>query len=301
MSAPTREARHEAETGSGWYAWLARTGLVAKGISFGIMAVLAVKLAFGNGGKATSRQGALQTVSQESFGKLLLILLAVGFAAYALWRFVQAFAEREDDEGEAKGDAKKWGKRTGYVGRGLIYAGLTFTTIKILTGSGGQQSQNRQARKTAAAILDWPGGRWIVGVVGLCIVGAGLWNAYRGIAKKFEDRWRTTEMSETARRWGARAGVLGHLARAVVFTLVGVFVVKAAADYDPNKAIGLDGALQKLVNQAYGSWLLGITAAGLFAYAVFCLVDARYRDVSMNGGGSRDVSRQRRRRYVAAA
>src|SRR6266511_2648824 len=246
MSAPTREARHEAETGSGWYAWLARTGLVAKGISFGIMAVLAVKLAFGNGGKATSRQGALQTVSQESFGKLLLILLAVGFAAYALWRFVQAFAEREDDEGEAKGDAKKWGKRTGYVGRGLIYAGLTFTTIKILTGSGGQQSQNRQARKTAAAILDWPGGRWIVGVVGL-------------------------------------------------------FLVKAAADYDPKKAIGLDGALQKLVNHAYGSWLLGITAAGLFAYAVFCLVDARYRDVSMNGGGSRDVSRQRRRRYVAAA
>jgi hypothetical protein len=276
-------ARERAETGSGWYAWLARGGLVAKGVSFAIVGVLAIEVALGTGGKATSRQGALQSLAHHWWGKLLLVLLAIGFAGYAIWRFVEAFAERDDDGGET-GKAKKWGKRAGYVGRGLIYAGLTFTTVKILLGSGQGQSQNQQAHKTTAAILDWPGGRWIVGAAGLCVIGAGLWNLYRGISETFKDKWRTGEMSETERKWGGRAGLAGHLARAVVFSLMGIFVIKAAVDYNPNDAIGLDGALQKLVHTGYGPYLLGLTAAGLICYALYCLVDARYRDVSTQRG-----------------
>jgi hypothetical protein len=271
----------DAARGTGWYGFLARLGLVAKGVSFGIVGVLALKLAFGNGGEATSRQGALHTLAGHAYGKVLLIALAIGFAAYALWRFVQAFAEREDpSKGEAEGEAKKWGKRAGYVGRGVIYAGLTFSTVKILAGSGAQQSQNAKAHKTTAVVLSWPGGTWLVGLAGAAIIGVGLWNAYRGVTKKFEDKWRTGQMSETARRWGGRAGVAGHLARAVVFGLIGIFAIKAALDYNPNDAIGLDGALQKLVNRSYGPYLLGLTAAGLICYAIYCLVDARYRDVS---------------------
>jgi hypothetical protein len=285
---PGAEAQQKAESGSGWYAWLARVGLVAKGISFGIVGVLAVAVAVGAGGKATSRQGALQELAQHTLGKVLLILLAIGFAAYAVWRFVQAFAEK-DDEGGEKGAAKKWGKRAGYVGRGLIYAGLTYTTCKLLVGAGGQQSQNEKAHNTTAAVLDWPAGRWIVGIAGICIIGAGLWNAYRGVTSKFEDKWRTGEMSETERKWGKRAGVAGHLARAIVFGLIGVFVTKAAIDYNPNDAIGFDGALQKLASSSYGPYLLGLTAAGLVCYGLYCLVDARYRDVSTNGSPSGDA------------
>jgi Domain of Unknown Function (DUF1206) len=280
-----REVREKAETGSGWYAWLARGGLLAKGASFAVVAVLAIGVAAGTRGKTTSRQGALQTLAQHGWGKVLLVLLAVGFAGYAIWRFVQAFAEREDEAGE-KAAAKKWAKRAGYIGRGLIYAGLTFTTAKILAGAGGQQSQNEKASKTTAAVLDWPGGRWIVGIVGLCIIGVGLWNFYRGIARKFEDKWRTGEMSAAERKWGGRAGVAGHLARAVVFTLVGIFVTKAAIDFKPSDAIGLDGALQKLADASYGPYVLGLTAAGLLCYGLYCLVDARYRDVSTNRGAN---------------
>ena len=282
---PARNARENAERGRGWYAWLARIGLVAKGVSYGIVGVLALELALGNGGKATSRQGALATIADESLGKVLLVVLALGFAAYATWRFVQAFAEREDDDG-AKGEAKLWGKRAGYIGRGLIYAGLTFTTIKLLTGSSGGQSQNEQARESTATVLDWPAGRWLVGLTGVAVIGAGAWNLYRGLTRKFEKRWRTGQMSETERRWGGRAGLAGHVARGVVFGLIGVFLTKAAIDYDPNDAIGLDGALQKLVDRPYGPYLLGLTAIGLICYGVYCLVDARYRDVSVGGGGS---------------
>jgi hypothetical protein len=277
MSTPTIErplqrAEAKADRGTGWYAVLARVGLVAKGISFGIVGVLALKLALGDGGQATSRQGALQQLAGTTFGTVLLILLAFGFAAYAIWRFVQAVAEKPAREDSA---AKAWAKRAGYVGRGLIYAGLTFSAVKILVGAGQQQSQNGKAHQTTATVLSWPGGTWIVGIAGLVIVGVGLWNLYRGISRKFEDRW--TRGYST---WGSRAGVVGHCARFVVFGLIGVFAVRAAIDYDPKAAIGLDGALQKLAHASYGPYLLGLTAAGLVAYGVFCLVDARYRDVT---------------------
>jgi hypothetical protein len=278
---PVQRARAEAQSGRGWYAVLARTGLVAKGVSYGIVGILAIKLALGAGGKATSRAGALHTLAGHAFGKVMLALLAIGFAAYAIWRFVQAVAEREDaGDGEAKGAAKKWGKRAGYIGRGLIYAGLTASTVKILFGSGGGQSQTGKAHKTTAVVLSWPAGTWLVGIAGAVIVGVGLWNLYRGLARKFEDRWRTGEMGEEARTWGARAGLVGHVARAVVFSLIGIFLVKAAIDYNPKDAIGLDGALRKLADASYGPYLLGLTAAGLVAYGLYCFVDARYRDVS---------------------
>jgi hypothetical protein len=270
---PADEAQRRGRSGSGWYAWLARAGLVAKGVSFGIVAVLAIKLAVGHGGKATSREGALHELAGESFGKVVLALLVVGFAAYALWRFVEAWAAPGDD-------AKKWAKRAGSVGRGMIYAALAYSAAKLLAGAGGSASQNERARETAETLFSWPAGTWLVGIAGAVVIGVGLWNLYRGLALKFEDRWRTGEMGATARRWAGRVGAVGHVARAVVFGLIGVFVVKAALEYDPKEAIGLDGALQKLASAEYGPYLLGLTAAGLLAYGLYCLVDARYRDVS---------------------
>jgi len=279
-SKPAQEVRQKADSGSGWYEWLARIGLVAKGISYVILGVLAIGVALGKGGATTSRSGALAELAQHPFGKLLLIVLAIGFACYALWRIVQAFAERAEDP-DAEGEAKKWATRAGYLGRAAIYAGLAYASVKILVGSQGQESQNKQARQHTAEVLSWPAGRWLVVAAGLVIIGAGLWNLYRGVTQKFADKWRGG-MGRTAKKWGAWIGTIGHIARAVVFVLIGLFITKAAIDYDPKEAIGLDGALQKLAQQSYGSWLLGITAAGLIAYGVYCLFDAWYRDVSAN-------------------
>jgi hypothetical protein len=270
---PAQEARQRGRSGSGWYAWLARAGLVAKGVSFGIVGVLAIKLAAGHGGKATSRQGALHTLAGETFGRVVLVLLVVGFASYAIWRFVEAWAAPGED-------AKKWAKRLGSIGRGAIYASLAYSTAKLLAGAGGGSSQNERARQTTATALSWPAGTWLVGLAGAVVIGVGLWNLYRGLSGKFEDKWRTGEMGATARTWGGRVGTVGHVARGVVFGLIGVFVIRAAVQYDPKEAIGLDGALQKLASAAYGPYLLGLTAAGLIAYGLYCLVDARYRDVS---------------------
>jgi hypothetical protein len=277
---PGKEVRRDAERGTGWYAWVARGGLVAKGLSYAVVGAIAIQVAVGERGRATSREGALATIAEGGLGKVLLALLAVGFAAYALWRFVSAYAEREDDD-DASDKAKNWGKRAGYVGRGLIYAALTYSAVKIVAGSGPGQSQSREAKTTTAGVFDWPGGRWLIGLIGLAIIGAGVWNAFRGVTKKFEEKWRTGEMSRTERRWGGRVGMAGHLARGVVFTLIGIFLTRAALEYDAREAIGLDGALQKLAQASYGPVLLGVTAVGLICYGLYCLVDARYRDVSV--------------------
>ena len=266
--------RTAARSGDGWYEALARIGLVAKGVSYGLVGVLAIGVATGVGGKATSRNGALKDLAGSGLGSVVLVLLAAGFACYALWRFVQAATVSEDDE------KKLWGKRVAYAGRGLIYASLAFSALKILAGAGGGQSQNGKAHKTTAVVLSWPGGTWLVGIAGAVIIGVGAWNAYRGLTRKFEDKW-THGMSATAKTWAGRAGVVGHLARALVFALIGIFAIKAAADYNPQDAVGLDGALQKLAHQSYGPYLLGLTAAGLVAYAIYCFADARYRDVSV--------------------
>jgi hypothetical protein len=258
-------------TRPGWIEPLGRAGLVAKGVSYGLVAVLALELALGEGGRATSRQGALATIATHGWGKALLLLLALGFAAYALWRLAETVWPDSDD-----GGAKALAQRAGALGRAAIYAGLTYGALKIAFGSQ-QESQTAQAHKATAEVLGWPGGTWLVGLAGACFVAAGAYNAYRGVTKRFTKRWERT--SGEIPTWGERAGVAGLLARGVVFGLVGAFFIKAAADYDPREAVGLDGALQKLAHQAYGEALLGVTAAGLLAYGVFCLVEARYRRI----------------------
>ena len=274
MTSEARAAAGEVRD-SPWVSALGRFGWLAVGGSFALVGVLALKLAFGEGGSATSREGALARIASESFGKVLLILLAIGFAGYALWRFVEALLDRSNEGDRPKGLAK----RAKSLGIGVVYAGLTFTAIKILAGSGASTSQNREARKTTAEILSWPKGTWIVGFAGLCLIAAGLTNGYRGVTQKFAESWKTGEMSTAARTWAIRIGTVGWLARMVVFGLIGVFLIKAAVEYDPQDAIGLDGALQKLAQQSYGSWLLGLVAVGLIAYALYCLVEARFGDV----------------------
>lgn len=128
-------------------------------------------------------------------------------------------------------------------------------------------------------MFGWPAGRWLVGAVAVAIAVAALWNLYRGVSGRYKKQLKTGEMSAVELRWTSRIAVVGLLARAVVFGIVSWFFSKAAADYDPKQARGLDGALRKLAHEPYGEWLLAIVAAGLFAYGLFCVIQARYREV----------------------
>ena len=258
---------------SRWIERSARFGLATKGISYLLVAILALKVAVGGGGETEDRQGALQTVADEPFGWALIALVALGFGCYAIWRFVQGVFDR-DDEGD---DPKGLAKRAADLGKGILYAALAVAAISILAGSsaGGSQEEGR----ATAVVLDWPLGRWLVGLAGAAIIGAGILNAYRALSGSFRDELREEAMHGSARPWYIAFGVIGHLARAVVFGMIGFFLLRAAWEYDPDETIGLDEALRKLAGESYGVFLLCAVALGLAAYGLFCLVQARYRDV----------------------
>jgi hypothetical protein len=271
-----RRAARRAGRGD-WVERAGRLGLVAKGVSYALIGILALQIPLGHGGKTTDRQGVLRQLASESWGPAALIALAVGFAGYALWRICDGLFDRRDEGDDASGLAK----RAKALGVGALYVASAVAAVSLVvssrpsSSSGGSGDESRET----ARVLDWPAGRWIVLAVALGFLGAGLYNVYRGVTRKFRERLKRHEMGRGVERGAVASGVAGHVARGVVFSLVGVFLAKAAIEYDPAEAIGIDGALRKLVEQPAGPLLLGAVAAGLVAYALYCLVEARYRRI----------------------
>jgi hypothetical protein len=259
-----------ADARSPWVARAARLGMTASGVLYLTVAWLAVQVADEAETAAADSGGALRTIAAAPFGRVALSVLAAGFAGYALWRFlVAALGEKVESSEDVT-----WAKRLWYVARGLVYLALCVSTVSILFGA---DEQGSQERRSAAEALSWPGGRWLVGGVGLAVIGYGLGSAVRGLLRKFEKDLRTHEMSRGAREWLCRIGQVGWIGRGAVFALVGAFLVQAALERDAKESKGLDGALQEVATQPYGRYLLGAAAVGLAAYGAFQLVRARYR------------------------
>ncbi len=250
--------------------WLARAGLVARGAVYLVIGVLALKLALGDGGKATNQQGALQTVAHQSFGKTLLILLAIGLAGYSLWRLTRAVVGHGAEQRDSGAD------RVAALASGIAYGLLCVTALKILTDSA---TGSGTPKEPTAGVLGWSGGTALVAIAGAVLIGVAAYQAYKGLAKKFLEDAKTGEMSPGVRKGYTALGVFGHVARAVIFALIGYGMIKAAIDYNPQEAIGLDGALRQLADASYGPALLGFVAAGLAGFALYSMADARYRKV----------------------
>ena len=273
MSVGTLTAKGRRASRSPWVERLGRAGLVAKGVLYGVIGILAIKVALGARGEHADREGALRAIAAQPLGTLLLSVLAVGFAGYAAWRLAQGLFDR-DSEGEG---AKGLAKRAGAIGKAVLYGALCALTIAKIAGAGGSDSGNED--KATAGVLGLPFGRYLVFAVAAGFIGAALFNLYRAVTCKFRKKLETEKMSEVEEDAATAVGVLGHLARFVIFGLIGAFLAQAAWEYEPKEAVGLDGALQKVAQQAYGGFLLGSVAAGLLAYALYCFVQARYRDV----------------------
>jgi Domain of Unknown Function (DUF1206) len=271
-TAPLRSARSWSEefVQSRAFEILSRAGFVARALVYGIIGVLAFDLAVAQGGKITNQQGALRTVEQQSFGHVLLAVLAAGLGGYALWRLFRGIL------GHGAEGADRGIERLGALASGIVYAAMCAIAVQILTGPG---TSGGSAKKTASDVFGWPAGRWLVGLAGVALAGVAIFQFIRGVRQKFLDDSKTEQIPRELMPWFKALGTVGHVARAVVFGLVAAFLIKAAYDYKANEAIGLDGALGKLYNGAYGSWLLAAVALGLIAFSCFSLLEARYRRI----------------------
>ena len=264
-----RRAEEAAEEASPWVERLARVGYVTKGAVYIVVGALAVGVATGVGGRTADPHAALEIIGEQPLGWLLLVLVAVGLAGYALWRLVQATADPDGEGHNAKGIARG----VGHAGAALIYGGLAFSAGQLMLAFGGS---GFSPKDWTAWLLSWPFGQVLVSGVGAGVVVYGLSQIYQAYKADFLEYLKLGQMSNRTEAWITHGGRFGVAARAAVFGIVGLFLILAALQSEPNEARGLGGALHALLLEPFGPWLLGAVALGLIAYGLLMLAMAYY-------------------------
>ena len=250
---------------------LARVGLIAYGVVYLLIGWLALQIAWGaSASKSADTSGALRTLADQPFGKILLWLVALGLVALALWQASEAIWGYRNREA-----AKRVRKQATSGAKAVIYAGLGVSAALVALGSGSSSSQSQQ--HATSGVLAWPGGRVIVVVAGLIIIGVGVAEVVKGVKKSFSEQIDTSSLSPAAREGVARLGQVGYIAKGVAFGVVGGLLSYATLTFDRQQAQGLDGALQTTLAQPFGRFLLTAVALGFVAFGLFALLQARYR------------------------
>jgi Domain of Unknown Function (DUF1206) len=249
---------------------LARAGLTARGVIYILLGWVTLLVALGHGTNEADQLGALQLLAGKPYGLVSLWLLFIGFAGYALWRLSEAAFG-------AAGQPDKAGPRLKSLARAVIYAGLSYLTFTVISGT--DRSQSRRQQDITATAMQHAGGRLLVGAAGLIIVFCGVALVIEGVRKKFMKYLRTAEMSARTCRVVRLLGTAGSIARGVVFALVGVLVIAAAVTHDASDSGGIDKALLTLRDQPLGGYLVLLAAAGLAIFGLYGLCEARWRKV----------------------
>ena len=255
------------------FEWLVRAGFVGRGITYGMIGALAFALAFGAGtmGAAPNQQGALSVIARSILGRIALVVIAAGLLAYAVWKIAQGIFGR-GPEGGGGSDLKD---RVGNFAGGVVYVGFFLVAVRVLIGS--RNNSSSAPRQAAAGVLGWPAGQVVVGLAGAVLIAISVYQLYDALRGKFADDQKTAQMGERERPLFMAIGRVGLGARALVFVLVGYFVLRTAIEFKPSNAVGVDGALARLHHQPYGPWLVGLVASGLISFAAFSMFEARYR------------------------
>jgi uncharacterized protein DUF1206 len=251
---------------------LTRLGYGIKGLIYITIGLLAIQGSLGKGSTTTADQlGAIRAFSKLPFAQVLLWIVLIGLVSYALWGVIRAildpFHKGTDMEGLLS--------RGGYLISAATYASFVIPTYQLIQ-SGRSSSGSSNQTQLVAQVMSMPMGRYIIGAIGLMAIGAGLYQAYTGIASKFEKQFKTYALSAEQYRIAIQLGRFGTIARGIVFAIVGFFFCLAAYTSSPGRAQGIGGALSYLDKQPYGLWLLGIVAAGLIAFGIYSLMTAAW-------------------------
>ncbi|MFC4167761.1 DUF1206 domain-containing protein [Teichococcus aestuarii] len=255
----------------------ARLGYAARGAVSLIIGSLALLAAVGPGGQATGSKGALRELLLHPFGGVLLGVVGLGLFGFALWRALQGLLDA-DNHGHG---AKALAIRGGALISAVAYTGLGISAFGLLLGrGGGGGGDDQSAQDWTRWLLAKPAGEVLVAAIGLIVMGVGVAMLARGWRASFT---RHLRCPAEASRWVVPLGRLGFAARGVVFLIIGLFLVVAAWQSDPQEVRGLGSALLALQAQPFGRVLFGVVALGLAAFGAFEFAEARYRRIDAPG------------------
>ena len=246
--------------------WLARAGYGARGLVYIAVGALAVMAAFEFRRSAEGAEGALHVFAGLPFGRVGLALLAGGLAGFVLWRIAQAAFDADRQGGSKKALANRAGQGIS----ALIYTALALTCAGVAVGL------SRSGGGSTASLLALPFGELLLAGVGVGVLIAGGLNVLHGMFGGFG---RRLICDPEVRGWTVPLARAGYFVRGLVFLALGVFLVEAAFDLAPAEAATVEGALQMLERQPFGTPLLALAGAGLVAFGLFGLVEARYRRI----------------------
>ena len=253
----------------------ARFGYAAKGLIYASIGILALMTAFNiEGGETTGTSGALQTISEQPFGKIWLLFISINLIGYTLWQFIQAFRDPRNQRSGFSGLLN----RICCIFAGVAYGGISFQAGLLAIGYK-NNSSNKSEEAWTATVMQQPWGRWLVGVVGAIIIGVGFWEFYKAFRGKFRRNLNLKELSCEQEKWLVNISRYGIASRGFVFAAFGFFLLEAAHQYNPEKARGLDEVLFTFARQPLGKVFLALVAAGLISYAVYLFILALYRRI----------------------
>lgn len=258
-----------------WSGIVGRVGYAAKGVVYFVVGILAGIAALGAGGRTTGSKGAIEEIGRQPFGQVLLLLVGIGLACYALWRFLAAIFDAEGKGTDGKGIVT----RAGFFVAALVHAGLAVAAFKAVTGGGSGDSEN-DAQSMTARVMEMPLGPWLVMIAALVLAAAGIVQWVRAIKEKYRGKFDLDGRAAAQRHWIEGISKVGLLARGLVFLLIAFFLAQAGWEADASEARGFGGALDALARHSYGPWLLGVTALGLVCYGLYCEVVAIYGRLS---------------------
>ncbi len=270
MNETLRRASSAAHDVAGWIPMIARVGYAAKGVVYLLIGYIAVRAAMA-AGQAQGASGALASLRDESGGRTLLLVIAIGLLCHVAWRAVQALLDPEHAGGP--GGGKRLAMRGFYALSGAVYGSLALTAWQISRGTRGAEGAD-ESQVWIARLLDKPAGAWLVMGAGLGVVIYGvvqLMKAWKGDVNK-----RIEPGSARAREAMQALGRLGTAARGLVLLPIGWFVFTAGRLYRSDAAVDTGEVLKMLGSGG----LLAVVGAGLAAYGAHQIGKARYRRIA---------------------
>lgn len=269
---------HKGRRAAPWLRWIARGGIVAEGTIYLLIGGLALAGAFDPAEHPSGSTGAMSKLAHVPMGRVMLVLLALGLAAYVLWQLALTVLDPECREG--RWSMKRIALRIQHLWNAALHCLLVGIAAWQLLGFGHAGGHGQIQKHLAAMALRLPGGRWLVGGIGAGIV---LFALLQWILACRPQKDTRMELADTPLRLPVLSLlVLGYLARGALFGLIGAFLMHAAWRYDPSQVAGISGALQSIRSQPYGPWLLGAVAIGLIAFGLTQIAKARYREIRVD-------------------